>query len=154
MIPSVSRAEAEQHVRQFYERTWRDWYAGRSEPKLAAIVFHWDETGTTGYTRSADEIHFFGDEADREDIALEEHGQQRLHFGPLGWPVWKTYFVHEMLHEYQFKALSCPTPEGKALLSRQNHNFDGPGHDALFYSAIVDRAPYFGVTPEELLAEL
>jgi len=59
-----------------------------------------------------------------------------------------------MLHEFQFKAVAAPTDEGHALLACQKRNFEGLGHDDLFYTAIAELASHFGITADDLVAEL
>jgi hypothetical protein len=149
MSTHVSRLDAEKHIREFYEQTWRDWYGVHGHPKPAKLIFHWDESGTTHYRKSTDEIHLSSDDGDCENIAAELAGQRWSYAAKLGWYAWKTFLVHEMLHEYQYKVVLNPTPAGESLLGQfAKRNFEGAGHDAVFYSAIADRATYFGVTPE------
>jgi hypothetical protein len=109
--------------------------------------------GTPGYRHSTNEIFLYLDDGDAEDLAREQAGY-RNPIGQLGWHTWKTIIVHEMIHEYQFKCLLGPSAAGIALLSTHGRHFSGPGHDELFYSAIVANAPLFDVTPEQLLTDL
>lgn len=72
----------------------------------------------------------------------------------LGWPVNRRELIHEMLHEYQKKVVLNATAEGRVRHSTHGASFAGCGHDERFFSAIADRAGYFGVTADELVAEL
>lgn len=74
---------------------------------------------------------------------------------PIGWPAWKRELVHELLHEYQYKVVAGnASVMGKALEKKHCHCFDGPGHDAHFFTAIAEKASYFGMSPETLIMNL
>ena len=52
-----------------------------------------------------------------------------------------------MLHEFQYKALGDDTnPEGQSLFDNPPKKWGGLGHGPGFYTAIIDRAAYFGIT--------
>ena len=68
------------------------------------------------------------------------------------WPTWYRELVHEMLHEYQFRALNQQaTPEGAELHTAHHQRFPGPGHNAVFFTAIARWAHYFDLMPEQLV---
>jgi len=69
------------------------------------------------------------------------------------WPTWRVELVHEMLHEWEQKGLACPTAAGEALWRQHPGRFE-PDHQAAFFTAILDKAPYFHLTPDEFIATL
>ena len=72
------------------------------------------------------------------------------------WPEWKKALVHEVIHEYEFKALRSTSEEGVALHKRwEKKNFTPPEkHAALFFTAVCDRAAHFHLSPDELCSRL
>ncbi len=66
------------------------------------------------------------------------------------WPTWKVELVHEMLHEWEEKGLSCATAAGEALWRQHPGRFE-LDDGAAFFTAILDKAPYFHLTPKEFL---
>ena len=62
--------------------------------------------------------------------------------------------LHEMLHEMQYKELTEASVEGKELYKTNKTRFSGPGHDELFFSAVVLAAKILGHDPELLVKEL
>lgn len=153
--PNTTRDHVFAAVREFYDRVWQDWYRGYPHLRPARLVLVWEDEseGTPGYWKKKDELYVYLGEQDAEEIEKEKAGQ-RYRLGHLGWYIWKVNLVHEMLHEYQFKALKEATPAGRALRASVKHNFEGQGHDDLFYTAVAEKASYFGVTPEQLLSDM
>jgi hypothetical protein len=84
-------------------------------------------------------------------VTEDQLGQEAADVWP--WPTWKVELVHEMLHEWEHKGLAAPTGAGEALW-RANPDSFGSDHMARFFRAIADKAPYFGLTPEQLIANL
>jgi hypothetical protein len=73
----------------------------------------------------------------------------------IGWPAWKCELVHELLHEYQHKVVAGrSSPAGMELEASHPSCFEGAGHGADFFTAITEKASYFGVSPEDLISNL
>jgi hypothetical protein len=58
-----------------------------------------------------------------------------------------------MLHEWQMKTPCIPTLAARSLCPYAPPDC-GAGHDVDFFQAVVEKAPYFGMTPEELIARI
>jgi hypothetical protein len=71
-----------------------------------------------------------------------------------GWPIWEVELVHEMLHEWQLKTGCSPTVEAETLCNRFAPAQCGYGHGPEFFQAIVEKAFYFGMSPEQLAAKI
>ena len=68
--------------------------------------------------------------------------------------VGETELLHEMLHEMQFKELTKASVEGEKLYEEYKFKFFGSGHDAMFFSAVVEAAKLFGYDCRWLLNQL
>lgn len=135
-------------VLSIYSRIWHDWYSGRAGCTLAALTVDTDGT-SAGYSHKHNLIIVSVGEGNLRDRDLLD---DPVYNNPLSWSVWMRDLIHEMLHEYEMKIIITPTPDGETLFSSFPHPFhDHMDHGPLFYSAICDRAPYFGLTPRELL---
>jgi len=129
-------------VRAFYVRTWEDWYRTIPHAKPAALVI--DESDHTSiYRPQRDVICLY--------LTEDQVGQEAADLWP--WPTWKVELVHEMPHEWEHKVLEAPSAAGEALWHSHPGRFE-PDHRAAFFTAIVDKAAYFGLTPEEFIATL
>ncbi len=127
-----------------YRTIWNDWYQDILGVKPANHDFRISDL-SAGYSHSKNWLHNpIGDgNLDDEDILDDS-----------GWPIWKIQLVHEMLHEYQFKAVRLPSPQGVALQRRFGGSFSGKGHDEKFFTAVAEKANYFDMTPEDLIGRL
>jgi hypothetical protein len=136
--------ELKRAIDRTYARIWEDWYAEARGAKTARLVVK-VEIKTSGYSVSTDTICLYVGERNLEDDIDEDAAV---------WPQWKRDLVHEMLHEYEAKGLRGVSPAGDALLHRHPHAFEPRDHQATYFSAIVEKAPYFQMTPEEFLTTL
>lgn len=131
-------------VQDTYTKIWRDWYASRPDCVPATVTVDLDCT-SDGYGHDLNRIIISLGDANLDDWDILD---------VVGWPAWKIQLIHEMLHEYERKVLTAPSESGRALFAARPHPFWGPGHEALFYTAICDRAQYFRVTPEQFIGHL
>jgi hypothetical protein len=59
------------------------------------------------------------------------------------------------LHEYQHKVVAGKaSPEGIAIEAKHRRCFHSVGHGADFFTAIADKASYFGISAEDLISNL
>jgi hypothetical protein len=73
----------------------------------------------------------------------------------VGWPAWKRELVHELLHEYQHKVVAGKvSARGQCVEAKNRGCFAGPSHGADFFTGIDEKASYFGVCPDTLIANL
>ena len=135
-------------LEKHYISIWQDWYADIDDAIPAAIFF--EEVSTWSiYQHNEHEHHINLGEWDVEQLLKDD---EPLPPTSTDWPKWRQELVHEMLHEYQFRGLNREsTPEGEALHAVHRHKFAGQGHDADYFTAIAKWAPYFGLTPEDLI---
>lgn len=137
--------EVRQWTVELYARYFFDWYYGRNVPMAKIDVSlqmehpSWDERGNTIRIRLGE------NNLQSPDIRLVEQ---------LPWPIWKLQLIHEMMHEWQSKIGPTPGTEAKKLAANPNLRFAGPGHDEVFYQAIVDHSAYFGMTPTDFAKNL
>ncbi|MGD0337961.1 MAG: hypothetical protein ABSB78_04170 [Bacteroidota bacterium] len=149
---SITKSEIVSILRSEYDRLWKDWYPTDANLKKATLKIEFSMS-TTFYRPSEDCLYIFIADGNLEDF--ENQIQGHCHpMSKLGWYIHQTELVHEMLHEYQIKMVHQPTEEGKALFAKYGPTFDGRGHDELFFTVIVEKASYFGLTPDEFLKEL
>jgi hypothetical protein len=71
-----------------------------------------------------------------------------------GWPIWKTELVHEMLHEWQSKTPCLPTVSAEMLCKQYEPAGCGQRHGPEFFQAVIERADYFRMTPEQLIKKI
>jgi hypothetical protein len=153
---SDTLARLEEHAREFYDSVWADWYGlMRDGIKATLSFFLVDEPftgdGNAGYSHSRNEIRL-----PQGGINLEGYrrdGFENSEFG-FGWPLWKTELVHEMLHEWQRKKPCIPTADAERLNRAYTKHFVGDGHGDDYYQAVLEKAGYFGFTPEQLLEHI
>ncbi len=149
-MTSLDELRANAVAKAFYEKTWREWYRDIQGTDPAQLVIHWDEVGNPGYRKDANEIHIYLNQSDLEDMDNEADGRGGWN-GRCGFHTWKACLIHEMLHEFRYKGLKVSSEDGRRLMRTHDMPFDGDGHDELFYTAVVQKAEYFGVAPEDLL---
>jgi len=140
--------EAREIIIQEYDRIWNDWFhciqnVVQSKLDIRAII------AQSGYTSKDDTVHIF--------ISGHDLDEFDYNFGT-GYPTWRRELIHELLHLWQFKSGIEIMREGKKLFWVYERSGFGYGrfgykerHNELFYSAIVDKAGYFNMTPVELI---
>jgi hypothetical protein len=133
--------EVAQLIRSLHRSIAAKWYAERPQYQIATLKFDMNST-QDAYGRWTNEIIVsIGDaNLDDSDILNSE-----------AWPVWKRSLVHEMLHEFDRKEIVEANEEGRALYKKYRNRWGGPGHDERFYTAIASRAPYFGLSADQLV---
>ena len=131
-------------IQDTYSNIWPDWYAEHPGCVPATVTVDLDCT-CAGYGHALNRIIIsFGDgNLDDYDILDAD-----------GWPIWKIQLIHEMLHEYKRKVLTAPSEAGRALFAAHPHPLWGLGHEELFYTAICEKAPYFRLTPVQLIGHI
>ena len=127
-----------------YLRIWRDWYKDFPDERPAHHDLQLCDL-SAGYSHSRNWILNPICEGNLDDWDILSQG---------GWPIWKIQLVHEMVHEYQAKVVTSPSSEGVSLRARFGRTFWGKGHDEKFFTAIAEKASYFGMTPEQLVERL
>lgn len=151
MRPKATLPELQALALSTYSRVWRDWYSARADCTMATLTVDVDGT-SAGYSHKHNLIIVSIGEGNLEDHDLLDNPVLNT---PSSWSIWMPDLIHEMLHEYEMKVIITPTPDGEALFAAFPHPFyDSKDHGPLFYSAIVDRAPYFALTPRQLLEEI
>ncbi len=130
-------------VHQTHHKIWDKWYCGFSYVRARVQIELSDQS--SGYIHSHNQIILAipAGNLDEPDI-LDAND----------WPIWKRELIHEMLHEWQMKTPCVPTPEAESLCRQHAPQGCGRGHDADFFQAIIEKAPYFGMTPEGLIARI
>jgi hypothetical protein len=144
--------EAAEFIRGEYHRIWSDWYRTDPAAKPAKVDIQ-DGECSAGYSYSQNTLVICIPNGNLEDFDTWRSGR-RSPGSQLGWYANQRELVHEMIHEFEKKRITAVSPTGLALYEKYGRTFPGPGHDARFFTAIADRAPYFAVTPYELIAEL
>ena len=135
----------------FYNSTWRDWYQGR-DCRIATLECAVNDEADARYSPSKDLIYLPLCSGDIEDYDKLPADDSFCEYEK--WRVWKQALVHEMLHEYQYKAVCGSSEEGGRLYNQYKNAFLGNGHDELFFTALAEKAAYFKMTSEELIAKL
>ncbi|MDI1247851.1 MAG: hypothetical protein PSV13_03115 [Lacunisphaera sp.] len=124
-----------------YDSIWEDWYA-QMPNATKAMVSTYIGVDSAGYSHPRNLLQNPIGDGNLEDFDIRNVE---------GWPIWKVQLVHEMLHEWQFKKPCVATAPAVALHAQcLRRNFTGGGHGPEFFQAILEKAPYFGMTPLEL----
>lgn len=139
-------------VQKEYDRLWKSWFPGNSPIQPATIDVRIGDC-SAGYSRIANRILICVAEGNFGDIERHIQGQSYV-LSKVGWYVHQTELVHETIHEYADKVIQSPSVAGKTLYSRFKNHFAGPGHDEKFFTAVAEKAAFFGLTPEEFIREL
>jgi hypothetical protein len=134
-------------VQSTYCRIWHEWYGLHPECSPASIIVN-AECTNDGYSDTRNEIVISVGDGNMDDDDLLEPPDIRER---ATWRIWMEGLIHEMLHEYEKKVVCVPSKAGRALYESRPNPWRGEGHEELFYTAVCDRASYFGMTPEELL---
>ena len=130
-------------VKSTYRNIWNDWYSGCGSVPALVQVDPSDESSRYSHSRNLIVIAIAEGNLDDRDI-LDQGA----------WPIWKLELVHEMLHEWQAKTPCIVTPEAEAICTKYRSAACGDGHGPDFFQAVVERASYFGMTPEQLAASI
>ena len=131
-------------VQATYTKIWRDWYAEHAGCVPAMVTVDLDCT-SAGYGHDLNRIIISFSEGNLEDSDILD---------PEKWSIWKIDLIHEMLHEYERKVLTMPSDAGCELFAAYPHPVWGAGHEEMFYTAICDKAPYFRLTPLQLIGHI
>ncbi|MGC9969723.1 MAG: hypothetical protein ABSE56_03945 [Bryobacteraceae bacterium] len=141
-------------VARTYYVIWNDWFGAMGISRASLCLTH--ECTASGYRPGQDELHLNLPEGNVEEASDDAGTNHDIPPPPgIGWPAWKRELVHELLHEYQHKVVAGrASPGGAALQAKHRGCFDDTGHGADFFTAIQEKASYFGVSPEALIANL
>jgi len=149
--PAARAAEAEKndtmrdYLKEVYALIWNTWYAGSPNAIPATLDIRF-ENGTDGYDPDTHILHLFISDANRDEgLCDRDCGFDPLS-NPATWKSWYIVLVHEMIHEYQYRALNdIANQAGQDLFDNPPKLWDGLGHGPGFYTAIADRAAYFNI---------
>ncbi len=131
-------------INDLYAIIWSEWYGGLSGVTRASLEITKSDS-SAGYRHEHNVICLSVAEGNLEDTDILDTN---------GWPIWKMELIHEMLHEWQKKKPCLPTPDSDALCNQFGVQFSGDGHGPDFFQAILEKAAYFGMTPEALIGKL
>jgi hypothetical protein len=148
--PTIGEVQA--YFQNEYDRIAADWYGADAAFSPASLVVALGDYAG-GYSMRENKMLLFLGEHNLDDFS-RIFQRERWPGSKLGWFANQSEFFHEMLHEFQYKAVSQPTDEGRSLFAKYGHRHSDPGHDELWFTAIAQQADYFGLTPDELYAEL
>ncbi|MFI5092038.1 MAG: hypothetical protein ACHQIK_01225 [Candidatus Acidiferrales bacterium] len=131
-------------VNKVYDNVWTDWYSAIPSVSKATVETLCSD-GSAAYSHAQNRIiiPIPSGNLDDPDILDEK-----------GWPVWKIDLIHEMLHEWQKKGSCIPSPEADALHAKYRPGSCGDGHGSDFFQAVIEKAPYFQMAPEELVGRI
>lgn len=141
-------------IERTYRAIWNDWFEGIGVPRADFCVTH--DCADSGYRPKKNELHLSLPELNVEEAADDLRTTYNIAPPPgIGWPAWKRELVHELLHEYQHKVVvGQASPEGMKLEANHHGCFEGEGHGADFFTAIAEKASYFGISSEDLISNL
>ena len=157
-LDAMAATDSHEPVRAALEREylkmWSDWYANKNGMKPSQLYFEPDSTWSL-YNHDKDEHHINLGEWDVEELIGNGQPEfQRCADSP-DWPKWKQELVHEMLHEFQYKAIDQQaSSEGQRLYETYKAEFTGQGHGPEYFTAIHQVAPIFGITPEQFIEKV
>jgi len=130
-------------IKATHRQIWDDWYCGSNYVPARLQIEQSDQA--SGYSHSNNQILLAIPSGNLEDFDV---------LNVDGWPLWKIELVHELLHEWQMKMPCVVTPQAEELCRRHKPRDCGRGHDPDFFQAIIERSPYFEMTPEELIEKI
>jgi hypothetical protein len=139
-----------------YEDIRSDWYTSKNLKNTTNVILRGSENAP-GYSLSANTIYL--SEIEEFRYTLKDQDTQEL-FDMLlpqsnEWEQWKKDIVEEALHEYQAKHIGSSKKVEDLAISLwkfyKNHFAPRDKHNIDFFQAIVDKADYFSLTPEELV---
>jgi hypothetical protein len=127
------------------------WYS--SLPDLVPAAIHIDLNASCSlYNHDDNEIRIALGEFDVDELTGEADPMFACPSDAAEWPKWKQELVHEMLHEYQHKALGwSDSASGRQLHVDHKSKFTGQRHGPDFFTAVDSIAPILGVSPEQLI---
>ena len=129
-------------VRNTYKEIWNDWYPVSSARAWVQVDLS-DECSRYSHANNLIVIAVAEGNLDDQDILDKD-----------AWPIWKIELVHEMLHEWRARIPCVVTSEAEALCTKYKPAACGDGHGSDFFQAIVEKASYFGMTPEQLAMKI
>jgi hypothetical protein len=130
-------------VKRTYRDIWTDWYGESGAHRAWLQVDPSDESSR--YSRSHNLMIIAIPEGNLQDPDILDVN---------AWPIWKVELVHEMLHEWQMKTACSSSVEAEALCNRYAPAQCGHGHGPEFFQASIEKASYFGLTPEQLASRI
>ena len=152
--PEMAKTSQFENVRRLiwvtYGALWAEWYEDHRGHQMARLRIELGD-GSAGYISSQDTILIPLAEGNLDDpYSLDDIKNLSK------CPVWIIELVHEMLHEYQHKAVRVASAEGRRLFASRKLplTFSGEGHDEAFFTAIAEKAASFSLMPAELAALL
>ena len=151
-----------------YESISRDWYKDITDYKKATLKKkHENSAISDGYDNDKNEIWITAPEKEHIDclektvfnqisdvVGIADKGPEiGLSFQ---WPKWKSALIHEAIHEYEKKMIKDNVSNlGRELHKKYKNLFPYPEkHDEKFFTAVVDRSEYFGMTPDCLVEKI
>jgi hypothetical protein len=141
-------------IERTYRAIWNDWFERMRVPRADFCVTY--DCADSGYRPKKDELHLSLPELNVEEASDDLRTNHNTGPPPgVGWPAWKRELIHEVLHEYQHKVVAGQaSPKGMQLEANHPGCFEGVGHGADFFTAIAEKASYFGISPEDLISNL
>lgn len=148
-------------IETLYDKLSREWYkdcSGYAKAKLERLPEN--RSKSDGYSHDTNTIQINApqreiDPPDTEAKMARICGYDTTEI-ELMWPKWKSVLVHEAIHEYEKKVIKndC-TNKGRQLHAKNNNKFIcSEKHGEAFYTAVADRADYFGKTAEDLVESI
>jgi hypothetical protein len=145
-VATISELQARVHG--VYSEIANNWYADRDNWKPATVKVE-ISSDHSAYSHEKNLILIRVEQGNLEAANVLDRPDI---FDERRWPIWMPFLIHEMLHEYEKKVISAPTDAGIELHSKYPHPmWDPADHGPRFYGAICDRAPYFNLSPRQLL---
>jgi len=168
MIYGNEYADNWKNICSEYESISRDWYKDIKDYKKATLIRKDDNSSLSdGYDNDKNEILVSAPEKEHKDGVVEAVYASLENIAGLdnrvegselssNWPKWKAVIVHEAIHEYEKKIIKDKISAlGVSLHKKYKNQFPYPEkHDERFFTAVVDRSEYFGMTPECLVEKI
>lgn len=137
-----------------YLQMWQVWYSDSDCETPAKICFEPNSSWSIYSHKEHEHRINLGERDVDELLGKGEPEFQRAANSP-DWPKWKQELVHEMLHEYQYKAIGQQaTCDGQQLYDLHNAKFVGQGHGPDYFTAIHKIAQLLNISPEELIKQI
>ena len=135
------------YIKALYQVIWLTWFHDHATATPATVIVEFAD-GDDCYDWKTHQLYLRISEANRDDVLQAISSDFNHRCQPADWAGWYISLIHEMTHEYQFRSLNdTATPEGQSLFDDPPKKWRDPGHGVGFYSAIVNRAAYFGLDP-------
>ncbi len=137
-----------------YLDMWATWYSEVDGQTPARLHFELNASCSL-YNHEKDQHHITLGEFDVDELMGKTDAAFQRPNDSTDWPKWKQELVHEMLHEYQYKALNRDESNtGKQLFDAHHSKFVGQGHGPDYFTAIERVAPLFDLSPEQLIEQI